>query len=455
MKSVEDIYGLATLDDIVKELTRNEANDNFAALKKQFNPKEHDVFDQTKRPDKIIQKKTVEVTRIAFNFQKKIVGSAVSFLFANQVSIQSQKLDESGTQLKAMIEHILDKNKSYSFNRKLARTLFKETEVAEYWYPVEDENFWKETNVNSKVRLRCQLFCQSKGDKLYPYFNEYGDMIAFSRAYKIKVEGKEIQHLDVFTSKFIATYKKEDDGWKELKKAANLIGKIPIVYYSQEEAEWEDVQSEIDRIEKLVSNFGDTNDYFGSPMIKLKGTVTGLPDKGESGKVITLSENGEADYLTWNQAPEAIKTEYEILRSQVYSGTSTPNLSFDNLKNLGNISGITLKLMFLDAHLKAQNKLEIFDEAFARRMSILKSYCGNIKSALKSAVDKTNIWFVITPFLPENTKELYENLSMLTGGKQLLSQKTAIGMTGIVDDTENEFEEIKKDSISNIAESFV
>lgn len=457
MKTVEDIFALGSLTEIVKELTSTDPKNNYNELVNEYDPKKHEIFDAAKRPDKIVSGKTIFVSRIGFNYQKKIVEAAVSFLFANKVNVEGVNLDDNGNLLKDMVLSILEKNKIYSANRKLARILFKETEVAEYWYPVEDENFWKDKKIDSKIRLRFRLFSQSNGDSLYPYFNEYGDLIAFSRGYKLMVDKKEIEHLDVFTAETIISYFKDSSEWKivEGSQTINPIKKIPIVYYTQDEAEWADVQSEISRIENLTSNFADTNDYFGSPMIKLKGDVKGFPGKGETGKVVTLSEGGDADYLTWNQAPESIKTEYEILRAQVYSGTNTPNLSFDNLKNLGNISGVTLKLMFLDAHLKAQNKLEIFDEAFARRMAILKAYCGNIKTSLTNSVYSADLTFVITPFLPENTSELYQNLSILSGGKQLISHEKAVGMTGLVEDIEAEMDQIKKDYVHDFGESFL
>lgn len=451
MKTAQEIFALNDAKDIVTELTKTAPKANYVTLKKQYETKLHDVFDPVKRPDKIVQKKTIEVSRIGFNYQKKIVESSVAFLFTNPVTLHSNQKD---SKILPIVEHILEKNKAYSINRKLARILFKETEVAEYWYAVEDESFWNETEVKSKIRPRCQLFHQSNGDMLFPYFNEYGDMIAFSRQYEVIVDKKPSTFLDVFTADFIKKYNLLNGQWTEVSSIPNPIKKIPIVYYSQNESEWEDVQSHIDRVEKLVSNFGDTNDYFGSPMIKLKGKVNSLPDKGEGGKVIQLAEGAEAEYLTWTQAPEAIKAEYEILRSQIFSGTNTPNLSFENLQNLGNISGITLKLMFLDSHLKAQNKLEVFDEAFVRRLSILKSFCSIIQVSVAADAVKFDGYFKFTPFLPENKKEIFDNLALLTNGRQLISQRTAISMTGLVDNIETEISEIKKDSVTDIGESF-
>src|SRR5690606_22147237 len=128
----------------------------------------------------------------------------------------------------------------------------------------------------------------------------------------------------------------------------NEFGKIPVVYLSQEFPEWHWVEDMIDRFEMSNSKFADTNDYFAHPMFKAKGNIESMPKKDETGKMITLPihETGkgnivEADveFLTWEHAPEAIKLESETLKGLIYSLSDTPDLSFDNVKGLGNVSG--------------------------------------------------------------------------------------------------------------------
>mgnify|MGYP007057868075 FL=1 len=81
----------------------------------------------------------------------------------------------------------------------------------------------------------------------------------------------------------------------------------------QPAVEWEDVQNLIDRLEKLLSNFADTNDYHASPKIFTTGTILGWAKKGESGAVIEGEEGATAQYLSWAQAPESVKLEIETL----------------------------------------------------------------------------------------------------------------------------------------------
>ena len=87
-----------------------------------------------------------------------------------------------------------------------------------------------------------------------------------------------------------------------------------------------------------------------------------MPEKDETGKMIKLDIvetpdgkiiNSDLDFLTWDHAPEALKLEFELSKGLIYNLTDTPDLSFDNVKGLGNISGIALKLLFLAPILKS------------------------------------------------------------------------------------------------------
>ena len=82
----------------------------------------------------------------------------------------------------------------------------------------------------------------------------------------------------------------------------------------------------------------------------------------------------EAQYLSWANAPESVKLEIDTLLRMIYTITQTPDISFDTVKGLGAISGVALQLLFMDAHLKVQDKNEIFSEYLQRRVNVLKAY---------------------------------------------------------------------------------
>lgn len=72
------------------------------------------------------------------------------------------------------------------------------------------------------------------------------------------------------------------------------------------------------------------------------------------------------------------------------------------MKGFGAISGIALKLLFMDAHLKVQDKREIFDDYLQRRVNVIKAYIGKFNTALEKDCEELEIEPEITPYMPVN-----------------------------------------------------
>lgn len=217
------------------------------------------------------------------------------------------------------------------------------------------------------------------------------------------------------------------------------------MYGSQPAVEWEDVQSLIDRLEKLLSNFADTNDYHASPKIFVKGKILGFARKGEAGAIIEAEDGAEASYLSWAQAPESVKLEIDTLLRMIYTITQTPDISFDSVKGIGAVSGIALQLLFMDAHLKVQDKMEVFDDYLTRRANIVLAYLGaaNVKS--KAAARRLIVSPRITPYIIEDETAKVNLLQGANGGKAVASQKTTVRRLGWAEDPEAELAEIQQE----------
>jgi len=445
--------------DLIPELSKREDKD-FAEFLNQYNPETHAIHDTTIRPKKIINKSVngeetlvvQDVTRIALPFQKIIVDRAATFLIGEGVLIVSDAENDNEERVYKMVQQISYDTKMDYKTRKITRTLFSETEVAELWYLTDEANAWtkllKKLNLSKKLtkRMRMQILSYSNGDELFPHFNVYGDMDAFSRKYS--VNGKE--YFDVYTAERIINYRKDDGRWKEIKNTQNEIGKIPVIYYSQPDPEWKDVQSAIERLEVLISNFADQNDYFASPMVLVKGVVQGFAEKGESGKMIILQEDAEVKYLTWDQAPEAIKLEIDTLTNFIFSMTQTANHSWSEMKGIGNASGTALKLMFLDPEHKALKHQEIIGEGIQRRLNLLKACVSVIDPSLKEATEMINLTPEFRFYMPGNDAEIVQSLAQaMGGGRAIISRETAVKYNPYVTNSTDELEKIKEDELGN------
>lgn len=441
-------------------------------------PLKHDVMDPLKRKDKAIivepdNKEIMSVTpgiemgenniayervgRIALALQKLIIKRAVAFLFGNPVVYTSEKTTDKEKEFMKVFEKILSKVKSNSLDRRIARTVFGYKECAEFWYTVEKKN--KDYGFASTVQVRCALFSPENGDELYPYFDESGDMIAFSRAFVRKnAEGKEVNFFETFTPKERYIWRQDDSNWVVVDGYPKTIaiGKIPIVYAKQDEYETEDVNSLIDRLETLLSNFADTNDYHASPKIFIKGELKGFAKKGESGAIIEGEQDSDAKYLSWDNAPASVKLEIETLLNLTYTLTQTPDISFESVKGMGNISGIALKMMFMDAHLKVADKKEIFDEYFQRRASIIKAYIGEMNGGYKTLAEELDIEPEITPYMITNEIDDLEYWMTANGNEPVISHEESVDKAGLsmnVEETMKKIQSVKDKRMSfNLSE---
>jgi SPP1 family phage portal protein len=456
---------------IIAELKsgRKSAEPKTEVYESQLNPALHDVNDPAKRPDKKVKmdapeqaeqtEQTIQVTagggteentriekvaRIALAIQKLIVKRAVAFTFGHPVMLNAEpESDDEKTVLRA-VKRVLFDTKGRTLNRKIAREIFSTTEAAELWYPVERST--DAYGFPSRYRLRVAVFSPAKGDRLYPYFDETGDMTAFSREFTL-ADRAGVRHLyfETYTDREIWRWVSRNSQWEmaEGYPVKNGIGKIPIIYGCQPAVEWEDVQSLIDRLEKLLSNFADTNDYHASPKIVVKGEVTGFSRKGEAGAILQLEgDNPDARYLSWEHAPESVKLEIETLLRMIYTITQTPDISFDSVKGLGAVSGIALKLLFMDAHLKVQEKMEIFDDYLQRRLSVIQAYLGLINTNLQAACKSLTVEPEITPYMIEDEQALISLLRDANGNRPIASQKLTVQRLGWADDAEAEYDRI-------------
>lgn len=421
----------------------------------------HEVNDEDIRKDKLINKDTgevnaegepvtaptmVPVARVALPFQKLIVERRVGFMLSLPVKheITSEDNSDKAMELLKQVQTIQDDNKMDYKNKEIARRLMSELEVAEIWYFTEAD---KEAT-DKKLQLKMMILSPDQGDELYPLFDLHGDMIAFARGYKVTVDGKAVEHFDVYTTEAEYKYKMtgskyELDPDEPVNPIPNTVGKIMIIYYRQDLPEWHDIQSMVTRLETLQSNHADMNDYFGSPILAIYGEVQGYAAKGEQGKTLQLNEGAKANYLALASEPKSIESEESRLENLIYAMSQTPDITFEKLKGIGNLSGVALELMFMDAHMAVKCKEEIYGIGLQRRNNLIKACIAKVlDTSMAEVAKKTQINPIITPYLPSNITEAIQNLSLAVDSK-LMSRETAITQNPLVSDPETEMENIE------------
>lgn len=471
IKNLLTVTDAGAIDDSLKALKEGRKGDlpKVDEITKQLDPEQHAVMDKNVRKDKQVkadegetadagtkkvmhggQEKTVrmkweKVSRVPLGYQRLIVSRAVAFFFGFPVNYIFNSEDKNQIIVSEALQRILHDNKEKYFNRGIARELFSYTEVAELWFPVPTEAEHELYGFKSKFKLRVIPLKPSEGMDLYPFFDESGDMIAFSRHYKRKEGDDDVEYFETYTDDFIYKFKKIEN-WEPMEGSPiqNVIGKIPIVYAQQPETEWNPVQRIIESDEELVSNFSDTNKYHSSPTIAIKGKVLGFAKKGEAGKVIEMGADADAKYLEWSNASESVKTEHMMNREAIYELSQTPDISAHISSGIGNIGVAAQKMLFFDAHLKVMNKEEILGEYLQRRVNIIKAFIANFNIQLKDAAAAAVISPEITPYMMGDQQETVANVSTAVSGG-FMSRKTAIKEAGYVTDVDQELLDIHEE----------
>lgn len=473
--NIKDIFAD---DDISKRISALKKRSTDAPLTdlntKHLDPTLHDIMDPAIRPNKLVQYQEATivngqeetrygtrwepVARVALAMQRLIVNRAVAFLFGNPVRYNCQTSTPDQEKARDLFLTALREAKIDTINRRAARAVMSHNEAAEHWFTVDkDKGYLPDSK--SKKKLRCALYSPENGDSLYPLFDEYGDLIAFSREYIVKDGDASTLYFETYTAE--NTYRWQQSSttgnqWADVEgyPKQNIVGKIPIIYAYQEDTEWSLVQNLIDRLEKVLSNFADTNDYHASPTIVSEGEVEGFASKGEQGKIIQTTVGSKVYYLSWDKAPESVKLEVETLLNLIYTQTQTPDISFQGLQDNDAISGKAIRLMFMDAHLKAMDKMEIFGDYLTRRTNLIKAFLGKIEtgSPVGAAIADMDIDYTVTPYMLDDDAERVKMLVEAAGGKPVLSQRQAVELAAFTQNADKEWEQLQSEQ--NALENF-
>lgn len=362
---VED--ALALFDDRTKEVEQ---------AYNEYNPKHHSIMF---RPDKVRKNKSdYKTNKIPRNWQDYINEVEIYFLLNNGVTWELSNNFHEQDELQEVFDKYLDFIEKRHYNsrtREAKRLAGAETECAKLYAHYKDEG---------EDKIKIIVLSYSKGYKLRPLFNKYGDMKAFAVGYYVKLATGEKQECwDIYTSETIYKCKKAVDvnesvEWK-VDKEKNFIGKIPIIYYRQDKA-WAGVEERIDRDEWLDSKNADCNEYFSDPMLKISANVkNGLMDPKSAGKVIQVKSKDDVfEYVTPPDASDMKTNEKSVLKESILMGTLTPDLSFENVRGVGAVSGDAITKANIHGYIKRNKNIEIYDEFFQRDANVIKAILSNV-----------------------------------------------------------------------------
>ena len=425
------------------------------SLIKDWDYTQHDVFDEELRPKRRVLVKEQEenkdgtikspaqfrwedVNRMALPLEQDIVNIHTAFTVGTPPKITANATEAAEQELMELLDNIHQKNKLPYDNKRIVRSWFAECEVAEYWYVKPS----KEDDPNPTYRLKSMIWSPFRGDTLYPYYDEYGDLIAFSREYN-KTDSKGIQstRLMVVDNQNVTIY----SNGTQIEQYPHGFSKIPVIYMKRERPLCDKIRTLRSRLEVLLSNFADCLDYNFYPKMVASGEVVGVRNKGMTSEIIQLENDAQVSYLTWQQSPDMAKLEFDNLTSRCYALTNTPQITFEALQGIGNaLSGKAFKFMFMGTHMAVSNHAETVEEFLQRRINFLLSAIGSLIPKYAPVAKRLQVNIEIVPYMIDSlTERIADAVSAVQGG--VASLKEGIILAGITDKVEEELAQIEKE----------
>lgn len=439
-------------------------------LKKEYDPKLHPVMDKTAYPDIVDGAETEKVTRTTYGFQRLAADRMSQLTFGIPVKrvYKPKKDNEKEKTAASIIEKIYTKNRIDSINMKRGKMLFAGCEVATLWYAVEGKNSYY--GEESLLKIRCKNYSPMDSQyisavqtaNIYPYFDEYDDLVALSFGYSRKKGDKDVQYFDTYTSTKHIRFSDESGDWAEELVEDITIEKIPGVYIYRSSPIWESTSDNIYEIEWSLSRNGNYIRKNSKPYLALfadeeiptgdENENGGEKNENEEFKAVGQFPKGsDLKYVTWQQAIESLKFHVQENKANSFTEIQIPDISYESMKSTP-MSGEARKMLFTDAHLKVTQESGDFLEFFDRELNIIRALAKKAFPKYADAFDTLDIEHIITPYFINDDETKANTLTTATGGSKIMSQRTAIAQFGQVDDVDAELDLIKEEEMRNLSE---
>ena len=236
-----------------------------------------------------------------------------------------------------------------------------------------------------------------------------------------------------------------------------ILMKIPGIYASKAMPIYYGLSPIRAEIEYSLSRNSNVIAYNSAPLLKIVGGIKGKEDKGESYRVVRCESGGDVSYVSWSQSIEALKYHVETMEKLYWSQAQLPDLSFDNMKGLGNIGYDARQTLLTDAHLRVGDEAGLWLEFLERECNIIKAFLKIMNKKWENEVDNVVVEHIITPYIQNDELAEINKRMKANGNKPIESQLESIQKYGESSDAKATLEQIQKENAieaSNSATAF-
>lgn len=429
-------------------------------LKTDYEPTLHPILtDTTTLRDKVRSDGQVDASaRIIVGLEKLHVKRMAEFTFSIPVKRVYTNTEDNDIrkQISKAIEAVYRNVRIDSENIRRAISLYASCEIFTVWYAVRKPNTLY--GFKSDYKLKCKTFSPMDGIHLYPLLNEMDDMLAMSFEYSKKVGDKTVMFFETYTENMHYVWKKglAGDRWEPVLTQTTddgeivngeeiVLMKIPGVYTWSPKPVYDGLSPIRAEIEYSLSRNSNVIAYNSAPLLKIVGGMKGKEEKGESYRVVRCESGGDVDYVSWSQSIEALKYHVETMEKLYWAQAQLPDLSFDNMKGLGNIGYDARQTLLTDAHLRIGDEAGMWTEFLERECNVIKAFLKIMNKKWANEIDDVIVEHIITPYIQNDELVEINKRMKANGNKPIESQLESIQKYGESSDAAATLKQIQEE----------
>lgn len=383
-------------------------------------------------------------TRIIHNFGKSISVFKQGYLVGKPIQVEYEDGEEDSS-TDEILKEIAKVNSFHDLNRMLVLDLSKVGRAYDLVYrSMEDVTKVKRLDpLNTFV-----IYDNTLEDK----------MLAGVRYYSVGLSDNKQHFIDVYLNNVIHKCKVEDSGITPLAIEPHMFNDVPITEYLNTAEGMGDYESELSLIDSYDAVQSDTANYMtdtSDAILAIFGQVA-FPDDvlGDNKKQIEYMRkmrrarllqlkppvdiNGtegkvDAKYLYKQYDVNGVESYKKRIVNDIHKYTNTPDMTDTNFSGVQSGEAMKYKLFGLEqARVDTQS---LFEKSLKRRYQLIANIGDYVKELTDFDISKLKITF--NPNLPKALEETINAFKSLGG---MVTNETAMRLTGIVDDPKKEQE---------------
>lgn len=383
-------------------------------------------------------------TRIIHNFGKSISVFKQGYLVGKPIQVEYEDGEEDSS-TDEILKEIAKVNSFHDLNRMLVLDLSKVGRAYDLVYrSMEDVTKVKRLDpLNTFV-----IYDNTLEDK----------MLAGVRYYSVGLSDNKQHFIDVYLNNVIHKCKVEDSEITPLAIEPHMFNDVPITEYLNTAEGMGDYESELSLIDSYDAVQSDTANYMtdtSDAILAIFGQVA-FPDDvlGDNKKQIEYMRkmrrarllqlkppvdiNGtegkvDAKYLYKQYDVNGVESYKKRIVNDIHKYTNTPDMTDTNFSGVQSGEAMKYKLFGLEqARVDTQS---LFEKSLKRRYQLIANIGDYVKELTDFDISKLKITF--NPNLPKALEETINAFKSLGG---MVTNETAMRLTGIVDDPKKEQE---------------